>query len=338
MNSRTRVLLVEHLDATGAAPADARARALALRKAGCTVEVVLLDGRADDDLLYRSADRRTGPGTEALVPNANGLRALAARVRDSGAPLVLWAGAAPGGGTAAAALAGIPGARWWPSGHAPAGTAAGPLRALPGFGPPCGASAVEAPRSSRQRLSLWDGPFVLVPAPLSEATARETFDGFAAAAAGRDEVDLVVLDHPRRRLESLARAAGMDVRTHFVGPAPREAEVAWLVTAAAVLVPGDAPVSGGLLLRALSAGTAPVPVGAAAGPIADWLGTTGCLWARPRDAEGIAGALGRALDREDGPRQAGEHAREAAQAWRPAALAARIEASLGASSRSAEAA
>lgn len=324
------MLLVEHVDAAGASPEDARARSLALRHAGCTVEVVVLDGREDDDLLHPGRQSRPGVAIESLGAGADGRRSLASRVRASQPGLVLWASAAPGGGEAANALPRGPEAYWWPTGHAPAGTVAGPLPALPGFAAPCGGSAIELARGVRQRLSLWDGPFVLAPAPPSGEAADDVLDAFASAAGDRDEVDLVVLDHPHRRLEALARERGVGQRVHFVGPAPREAEAAWLATAVATIVAGDAPVSGGLLLRSLASGGAPVPVGAAATPIADWLASLGCAWSRPRDAAGIAAAIEQALDRSTAVQLARERGREAAAACDAKWLEARLARALAA--------
>lgn len=318
------VLLVEQMDATGAAPADARARVLALRHAGYTVETVVLQGDGGEDLQYSSRERPAGAGIETLAPDAEGLHALAALVRDRRPDRVLWAGCAPGGGSAASAVSQVAEAWWWPTGHAPAGVAPGPLPALQGFEPPCGGSALEPARAVRNRLSLWDGPFVLLPALPSEETASAVFEGFANAASDRDEVDLVVLGHPGRGLLALSRAHGIALRTHFVGPAPREAEAAWLCTASTALVPGDAMLSGGLLLRALGHGCAPVAVGAAAAPIADWLEETGCAWSRPRDAEGIAGAIEQALERADRVQRARARGRETAAGFDVAALTSRL--------------
>lgn len=330
MNRTHRVLLVEQVDATGGAPADARERVAALREAGCTVETIVLDGSGGDDLQFATRERDAGSGIEILTPDSAGLDALAHRVRTARIARVLWASAAPGGGEAAHALPRGMDAWWWPAGHAPQDTIRGPLPALPGFAPPGDGSASEPVRTLRNRLSLWDGPFVLVPAPPSEETARGILDAFAQAADGRDEVDLVVLDHPRRRLESLANARGVGLRVHFVGPAPREAEYAWLSTAALALVPGDAPLSGGLLLRALGLGSAPVAVGEAAAPIGDWFESLGCAWARPGDAEGVAEAIERALDRDDSVQRARERGREAARRFDVASLASRLALALGA--------
>ncbi len=328
MARNTRVLLVEHVDATGGAPADARARALALRDAGCTVETVVLDGTPDEDLQFATRERRPGPGIDVFAPGADGLRAVARRAATERVTHVLWASAAPGGGEVARALPRDLPAWWLPTGHAPAHAPAGPLAALPGFAPPAGAAVLDAERTGRNRLSLWDGPFVLVPAPPSDATAIAILDGFARAASGRDEVDLVVLDHPHARIEALARERGATHRVHFVGPAPREAECAWLATAAVALLTGDAPLSGGLLLRALGLGAAPVAVGSPAAPLADWLDQHDCGWARPRDAADIAAAIERALDREEGVQRARERGRAAARRCDGAALAARLAAAL----------
>lgn len=317
------------MDATGAAPADARARVSALRQTGCAVETLILASDAGDDLQYSGHESSAGSGIVSVSPGSPGLREIADRVRASRPDLVLWAGCEPGGGAGAHAVPKNIEAFWWPTGHAPAGAARGPLPALEGFEPPCGGSALERARAVRNRLSLWDGPFVLLPALPSEESASAIFEGFASAASDRDEVDLVVLGHPGRRLEALAREHGIALRTHFVGAAPREAEAAWLCTAATALLTGDAPLSGGLLLRTLGFGCAPVAVGAAAAPIADWLEAEGCAWSRPRDAEGIAEAIEHALERTDAVQRARARGRETAPCYDEVALAARLAPSLG---------
>jgi hypothetical protein len=341
-----RVQLIEHVDATGSAPEDVRARVAALRQAGCTVETLVLDGRGDEDLQYDPRERRAGAGPETLLPDATGLRRLAARVHAGRPDVVLWASAAPGGGEAARALPRSPEAFWWPTGHAPADMPGGPLAPLPGFAPPCDGSVCADERGTRALLSLWDGPFVLVPAPLSTGTADGLLEAFAQAADGRDEVDLVVLGHPGRRLEALARGHGVGQRVHFVGPAPREAEAAWLATATLALVAGDAPLSGGLLLRALEAGCAPVPVGEQAAPIAGWLRSTGCRWPgagdpssdSASDSASIAAAIAHGLDRGEGARRAREKAQEVARRFDVPSLAARLATALRVAGPSSEAA
>jgi hypothetical protein len=264
-----RVLLIEHLDATGAAAADARQHAAALRAAGYEVEGLVLDGQRRVDLLFPARDRSTGAGFDFLAHDGSGT--LAARVRASRAPLVLWASAAPGGGEAARTLPAGTNALWWPTGHAPSSAATGPLLSLDAGLAPVGGSLGVDELPARRRLSLWDGPFVLVPSLPAARTAEAIVDAFASEADGVDEVDLVVLDHPDPGMERLARRAGVAQRVHFVGPAPREAEHAWLGTAVLALVGGDAALSGGLVLRALASGCPLLPAGEAAAPIADWL-------------------------------------------------------------------
>src|SRR5262249_38995107 len=137
----------------------------------------------------------------------------------------------------------------------------------------------------------------LVASPLKPADAEHLFDGFARAADRRDEVDLVVLDHPDAELESLARAAGIGQRVHFVGHAPREAECAWLQHARVAFVSLHRPLAAGLVLRALAAGCPLLPVGAASGPLGDWLRAVGAAWTKAGRArlgwDSVAVALAR---------------------------------------------
>jgi len=229
----------------------------------------------------------------------------------------------PGGGEAASVLPAGLDARWWATGHAPGNRHAGPLPALdPGFEPVAGSAVVDD--GQRRRLSLWDGPYALVPAPASAASASVLIDAFAAAADGRDEVDLVVLDHPEPALEALARRAGVAQRVHFVGPAPREAEHAWLGAAAIVLLTGDAPVSGGLVLRALASGAVVRTAGEAAAPIAAWLRSQGLAWTPAEGGPDLAAAIDAALERESAAQDARERGREVAREHGIAPLAARL--------------
>jgi glycosyltransferase involved in cell wall biosynthesis len=318
-----RVLLVEHLDAVGAAPADARLHAAALRAAHFTVEGLVLDGDRRDDLLFPMHERRVGTGYDVLDAGPGGLEALARRVRTSRADMVLWASTAPGGGEAARALPDGLRAAWWPTGHAPSHVASGPLPALDASWAPLEGSAV-ADDGQRRRLSLWDGPYVLVPAPVAAASAPALVAAFAEAASGRDEVDLVVLDHPEPALEALARRAGIAQRVHFVGPAPRDAELAWLHSAAIVIVCGDAPVSGGLVLRALAGGSLVRTSGAGAAPIADWLAARELAWGSPARGGSLADAIDAALERDAATHAARERAREVAAGSGIGELAARL--------------
>lgn len=322
MNGSSRVLLVEHLDAVGSAAVDARPHAAALRAAGLAVEAVVLEVDRGGELLFDSADRAAGPGFDRLAHDP--LSALAARVRASRAGLVVWAGAQPGGGAAARALpAGMP-AVWWPTGHAPAGATHGPLPALAHDWAPCDGSVIAADAPARRRLSLWDGPFALLPALPAARAAAEIIAAFAQVVDGGDEVDLVVFAQPDGAFEARAREAGVGQRVHFVGRAPREAEIAWLGTAVVALVGGDSPLSGGMLLRALAAGCPLLPVGAAAAPVADWLERSGLAW----PGSGLADRLAAVLDREPAVSAARDRGRSLAGAYGPAALAAKLAAAL----------
>ncbi len=276
MPSNPRVLLVEHLDATGAAASDARLHAAALRAAGWDVEGLVLEDSHGADLLFPSRTHRHVSGFD--VHGHDGLHALAARVRASAAACVLWASATPGGGEAARVLPDDVLAYWWPTGHAPATLRPGPLHPLDTRLAPVGGSAIADDHAHRRWLSLWDGPFALVPTLPSARTAERLLDAFANEAEGAEGVDLVVLDHPDEGFERLARAAGVAQRVHFVGPAPREAEHAWLGTATVALLAGDAPISGGLVLRALAAGCPLLAVGTGAEPIAAWLERAQLTW------------------------------------------------------------
>jgi len=323
----TRILLIEHLDAIGSAPADARLRAAALRSGQFTVEGLVLGGDRHDDLLFPLHERRVGTGFDVLDAGPAGLAALTRRVRTSRADLVLWASTTPGGGAAARALPECTRAAWWPAGHADPRAEAGPLAPLDdALGAVAGCAVVSD--AERRLLPLWDGPYVLVPAPPSAATAGAMMSAFASAAEGRDEVDLVVLDHPGAALSALARRAGMAQRVHFVGPSPREAEYAWLGAASMVLLPGDAAVAGGFMLRALAAGCLLQPVGAAAAPLATWLREQGLACANETSEEALAAAMDAALERDAGALAMRERARGVAARFGLAALGARITAAL----------
>ena len=325
MDRETRVLLIEHLDAIGAAIADARARAAALRATGCTVDVIVLDAAEDDDLLHPARMQRTGPGLEVFSDDVAGRELLHKRLARGRGEHVLWASATPGGGDAARAVPPGMMAHWWASGYAPRAAARGPLAALTPETAPCAGSLVERDAGVRARLSLWDGPFVLAPAPLGREGGRAIIDAFAEAVSDRDELDLVVCAHASPTLEGHARARGVSLRVHFVGPAPREAEAAWLATATVAVVCGQVPLSGGLLLRALSSGCPILPAGDAAAPLARWLDAQGAGWTRGRS---LAGSFAAALDRSDDVLEARERGRAAAAAHTAAALTARFAAAL----------
>ena len=289
MSPSPRVLLVEHMDAIGAAPADARLRASALRAAGATVEVIVLDTDRGEDLQYGSVSKRREPGVTVWHAH-HAAGPLGRFAREKRFDFAVWASA-----HASDPLAGqLPGAL--PAYHCCTGFAPHEIheRALPALDSslePCAGSAFDPARVQRGRLSLWDGPFALVPTPLTAETGRAVLEAFANAASDRDEVDLVVLDHPRAPLDALARELGIDLRVHFAGPAPREAEAAWLQTASVALLAGEQAISAGLVLRALMSGCPLIPVGEEAGPLAGWLLARGLAPFAGADGDALGEAL-----------------------------------------------
>ena len=294
MDSNTRILLVEHLDAIGASLSDLRPRALVLKHLGAEVRMMALSSEADHDLQHGTAEQRQSD--IPLLDESRGGEAVRHAAEAWDADAIVWASATPGGGEAVRALAPRPAAWWWPSGWA-APRAGGSLAALaPGL-TPGDACVIDGERPRGARLSLWDGPYALAASPLRPADAEHLFDGFARATEQRDEVDLVVLDDPDAELEALARAAGIGQRVHFVGRSPREAECAWLQHARVAFVSLQRPLAAGLVMRALAAGCPLLPVGAASEPVSDWLRERGAAWSKPGRArlgwDTIAAALGR---------------------------------------------
>lgn len=225
MDSNPRILLVEHLDAIGASLSDLRPRAQVLRALGAEVRMIALTSEADHDLQHGTAERRQ---TDILrLDEERGGEAVRRAAESWQAHAVVWASAAAGGGEPARALSPRLPAYWWPSGWT-ATRGAGTLAALVAELTPGDACVIDAERPRGARLSLWDGPYALVASPLRPVDAEQLFDGFARATEQRDEVDLVVLDHPDAEIEAVARVIGIGQRVHFVGRAPREAECAWL--------------------------------------------------------------------------------------------------------------
>ena len=320
MTASPRVLLFELLDASGASPSDARARAQVLREAGANVRLVVFRREGAEDLQHGIDELRPQAGIE-LVGGADAAHAAAACARQSRADLVLWASAAPGGGPHAHAI--LPGATWWwPTGFAASSAPYGPLHALDASLDAVGGSVLDVESLQRPRLSLWDGPYALVASPLSAADARAAFASFAKAVSERDDLDLVVLDHPSDTLDTLARAAGVAQRVHCVGAPPREAEVAWLQNTRAALVGLHRPVSSGLVLRALAAGCPVLPLGEHVATLATWLEARGLSWA-PTGSHRVGAALETVLQRGDAVERALAHGRALARGFDQQALAAR---------------
>jgi hypothetical protein len=325
--THTRVLLIEHLDANGAAPIDARHHAAALRSAGLCVDALIVEGERGSDLLFPASGRRTSAGFEVLSSRDGAL--LAERVAAAHAEVVLWASASRGGGELARTLPGKPTPLWWPTGLAAGGAASGPLPALDAALAPIEGALLADDSLDRRRLSLWDGPFALMPALPARRDAATLLEAFADASEASAEIDLVVLAHPEPGFEQLARRAGVGQRVHFVGPAPREAEHAWLGTASALLACVEQPLSGGLVLRSLDAGCPVLPFGSGGIPLERWLQPRGLIWA-PEGAS-LADALAAAVRREPAVLATRARGREEASRHGMRELGARVAAALRAS-------
>ena len=245
-----RVLLIESLDAAGAAPADAVLRARALEQAGGSVVAAAVGPRT----------RLLGTTTVPLLHDRSALRELVSRTPHD---RMIVASAERGGGIVAGWLASRRGLRWWPSGvgegwrsrFRPTRTADHLLPVESSTTEPWGFQGLDGAVIDRsgpnRRLSLWDGDYVLAPAGLAGAAGMEALKAFAAVAAERDELDLVVLAHPDPEWSARARRLGIGQRVHFAGVSPRDAERVWSAAAAAIVIATDGAISGGLMLRML---------------------------------------------------------------------------------------
>lgn len=294
MATNPRLLLVEHLDSSGSSASDLRERAQVLRNLGAEVRMMALSSEADHDLQHGTTERRqTGIERADEVRGGESVRKIAEGWKADG---VVWASAAPGGGELARALSPRLPAYWWPAGWS-AVRGAGTLPSLEAGLSVGDACVIDGERPRGPRLSLWDGPYALVASGLRPADAEHLFDGFSRANDQRDEVDLVILDHPDTEIEDLARAVGIGQRVHFVGRAPREAECAWLQHSRVTFVTLLRPLSSGLVHRALALGTPLLPVGASVEPVNDWLRDRGVSWDKPGRArlgwDTVAAALAR---------------------------------------------
>jgi len=321
-----RILLVEHLDAIGSSLTDLKPRAQVLRNMGFDVRMAAIAAEGEGDLQHGNAERRQ-TGIEHY-DEARGTELVRRAIETWNVDAVVWASSAPGGGEAAGQLRSSRPAWWWPSGWSTSRTS-GPLpRLAPELGPG-DACVVEGERPKSARLSLWDGPYALVASPLKPADAEHLFDGFARAADQRDEIDLVLLDHPDPELESLARTAGISQRVHFVGPAPREAEHAWLQHARVTFVTLQRPLAAGLVMRTLAGGCPLMAVGQAAEPVRTWLGIQGITWGKPDRSRLAWDTVAEALARTPAVEAAIARGRACAAACTGHALAARFGPLLG---------
>ncbi len=320
-----RAVLLENLDAVGAAEGDADIHAAALRAAGWTVHAAVVGHApaAADSLCLVSRERLTRFTRD--VTGRTGVRELVAHAK---ADAVFVASGGSGGGDVAEWLpVGSP-AWWWPTAFLPGSPRGGALEPLgPEFAhdPTCWAVGT-LPRAGRGLLALWDGDFVMSPGPLSGGAGRLALDAFAALDDSWSGVEFVVLAHPQPEFEVYARTLGIGPRLHFAGPAPREAEHSWLLSTSAVLIAGDEPLAGGAVLRALASG-APlltIGVGGVSGKVRCTLTDLGCKPPPAHDATSAALALDEALQRTDPVEQRCTAGRAVAGAFSLSALTARL--------------
>lgn len=277
---RPELILVDVLDAKGAAPGDARSRRRALLEQGHRVRVLLLDPDP------ARAASPSAPGFERFGARAEMLAALAAARRGAPGAGVVVAGSARAASDIAPHIPKGAFAGWWPT------TIEGPetawWRSRPArFGWPASGgpraeddvalaldrAPIEPLGHARGRLPLWDGDYVLAPATPANGVGDALVRSFARVAGEHHGLDLVFLDAPDERLLTLARREGVGVRVHFAGPATREAELAWYASALAVVLASSAPFAACSLLRALACG-APVMAageGARASALRRWL-------------------------------------------------------------------
>lgn len=275
--SHIRILLLERLDAVGAAAQDALARVVALRGAGDTVRAIVVGG---DRAVADCAPTESATGVVRVVDDAACRAAVRGHYSRSAPDLAIVASA----GQAPLEAWLPPGARcaWWPTALLAPEDARMKWGEVPALNPPDPADIIDraiadSPRGGRTLLPLWDGDYVLLAGPLEGAAGGGALEAFAAVAGEYDAHDFVVLADPQPEFESRARALGIGPRVHFAGPAPREAEHAWLSSASAVLIAGNAPFSAGMLLRALAHRAPVLPIGSDGVPgiVARWLSRNG---------------------------------------------------------------
>lgn len=336
---RPRIHLIECLDSAGAAPADAQVRSAALESLGATVRAVTVRDQAsqkDDTAAWEGED------STILTLDAAGRETLRRGVLEGHADRVVVASASPGGGAVARAIPAGLQAAWWPAGTWGARAAAGGFPSIaPGVAGPHALdwAVVDAGAVSRRRLPLWDGDYVLAPAPLEGRAGAIAIEAFATIASDWNAVDLVVLGHPERETERQARELGIATRVHFVGPAPREAEWAWWCSASAAVLGGSGALSGGLVLRGLVAGCPLVVAGPLEGSsCGEWLVARGALSGRGESHAHCAASLELALESAPVVRQAIARGREAAAQQTVEAMSDRLRAMVPALGRQLEAA
>ena len=311
----------------GASPlADATARLASVRLAGWNAQTLLLDTRGGAEAVVRGL-RAFGDEdalADALEDVSRSRPPRAVLIADTTSPslallvpeeiqIVHWP----------VALGDPPGAR---ERRTPPRWA--PLEAL-AAGSPRGAEALDLaplapPAAGRGRLPLWDGDYILAPAPLDSAARTRLIEAFARFADEDSSLDLVMLDDPDPAGEALARRLDVGMRVHFAGIAPPDAETAWLGSATAIVFGRAEALRASLVLLALACGSPIVQAGTGSASLAlgAWLEERGCGWqtaGSPLDA-----ALAAALERGAEVGRAVSAGRGEAARHAPEALAARL--------------
>lgn len=300
-------------------------RTAVLHAAGHAVRAVVVDPR-----LTRV------PGVDTVPDDELGRTELREILEDADPDQVLVASAAPGGGIVGRWVSDVEQVHWWPTAIGSSRATTGPLEALPSdvASPGLHWATLEYSRLRRSQLPLWDGDYVLAPASLEGRSGELAVRAFGQLCDVNDALDMVVLADPQPRFVDLARELGIGLRVHFAGRAPRDAEIAWLTSATAVLIAGDGPLSAGLLLRALACRCPLIPVvgGALTDEVQPWLAAHGLesgVIAREGDVEVLCQAADGALERD----RVLDRGRALAHAATTALAASRLEAAFAAEER-----
>ncbi len=312
------VLLVECLSGLGAHEADAALRVRALRKAGLSVHVMLVEG--------------TTAGERAQAISA----AVARAVAEQPAVVCVVSPDAEWRAFDRALPASLP-RQWWPSlvpgsgGEPEPGAATAPVSVASSTSYRTVALDCAPVRVARERgpVALWDGDFVLSPGPLKGVEGERLLRAYAEAIEERPELDLVILADPDPVMHEFAHSIGIGWRVHSAGESPREAEHTWIATASAVLLPLSEPATAGLVLRIMAAGVPMILDSSlhAARSLAAWLGATHAGVAPPE------AALAAVLRRDPRVREASARARLRAAGHEPEALCARLALATGGEAR-----
>lgn len=273
------MLLIDALDAPGAYPADIAVRARALSALGNVTTCAVPTGSGELEAHAAAAARRV----------------VADRMAQVRPDIVVIASCAAAGGALARGVR-AKATWWWPTGVGVAPrrwslwnprraavamlndvtAAGGASHRVPGAEALDWAAhdALERPHS---KLPLWDGRYLVVPAPLGGDAGRALLQGFAELDARWDRVDLVVLADMQEDFLAHARSLGIGTRVHFAGPATADAELTWLGGAAGVALAPEGPVAASLVLRTLARNAPLIVLGPLAVPVQAWLTDRGAL-------------------------------------------------------------